>query len=47
MIILETRDGLVSRGRLYMETVDAGDQDIDQAVRELYRPPMRQRAEDG
>lgn len=39
VIILETRDGLVSRGRLYMETVDAGDQDIDQAVRELYRPP--------
>lgn len=37
--ILETRDGLISRGRLYMETVDAGDQDIDQAVRELYRPP--------
>jgi uncharacterized circularly permuted ATP-grasp superfamily protein len=39
VIILETRDGLVSRGRLYMETVDAGDQDIDQAVRELYRAP--------
>lgn len=37
--ILEIRDGLIARGRLYMETVDAGDQDIDQAVRELYRPP--------
>lgn len=37
--ILEIRDGLIARGRLYMETVDAGDQDINQAVRELYRPP--------
>ena len=37
--ILEIRDGLIARGRLHMEAVDAGDQDIDQAVRELYRPP--------
>jgi hypothetical protein len=37
--ILKIRDDLIARGRLYMEPVDGAGQDIDAAVRELYRPP--------
>ena len=37
--ILVVRDGLVSRGRLYMEPVDGDGGDIDTAVQELYKPP--------
>ena len=37
--ILELRDGRIARGRLYLEPVDAAPNDIDSAVRELYRPP--------
>ena len=36
--ILVVRDGLITRGRLYMEPVDVGDGDIEAAVHELYRP---------
>jgi len=37
--ILVIRDGLIARGRLYMEPVDTAENDIDAAVRELYRSP--------
>lgn len=37
--VLLVHDDLVVEGRLYMEEVDAGEGDIDTAVRELYRPP--------
>jgi ketosteroid isomerase-like protein len=37
--ILVVRDGLIAEGRLYMEPVDETQEDIDAAVRELYRPP--------
>lgn len=37
--VLVVRDGLVARGRLYMEPVDEGGEDIDAAVRQLYKPP--------
>jgi hypothetical protein len=39
VVILSARDGLIARMRLYMEPVDAGDGDINAAVRDLYRPP--------
>ncbi|WP_243073955.1 nuclear transport factor 2 family protein [Microbacterium sp. SS28] len=39
VVILTARDGLISRMRLYVEPVDGGDDDIDAAVRDLYRPP--------
>ena len=38
VIILRAHDGLITRMRLYLEPVDVGDGDIDEAVRELYRP---------
>ena len=39
VVIMVAREGLVARMRLYLEPVDSGDDDIDAAVRELYRPP--------
>lgn len=36
--IIEARDGLVVRARLYLEPVDTGGDDIDAAVEELYKP---------
>ncbi len=39
VIILQAREGLVARARLYLEPVDAGEDDIDHAVERLYRPP--------
>jgi len=39
VIVLQSRDGLVAQARLYLEPVDVGDDDIDRAVRDLYRPP--------
>jgi ketosteroid isomerase-like protein len=37
--ILLAREGLVAEMRLYVEPVDVDSNDIDDAVRELYRPP--------
>jgi ketosteroid isomerase-like protein len=37
--ILRVRDGEVTGAHLYMEPVDAGSDDIDAAVQDLYRPP--------
>jgi ketosteroid isomerase-like protein len=37
--ILVVRDGLITEARLYMEPVEAGGGDIDDAVQELYRSP--------
>jgi ketosteroid isomerase-like protein len=37
--IFVVRDGLVAEGRLYMEPVEAGGEDIEAAVRKLYQPP--------
>jgi ketosteroid isomerase-like protein len=37
--ILVVRDGLIAEGRLYMEPVEPGGEDIDVAVRQLYKPP--------
>ena len=37
--ILVIRDGLVAEGRLYMEPVEVSGGDIDEAVREMYKPP--------
>ena len=37
--ILLVRDDLIARGRLFMEPVDAARDDIDAAVRELYKSP--------
>ncbi len=37
--IFVIRDGLVAEGRLYMEPVDVSGGDIEEAVRELYKPP--------
>jgi hypothetical protein len=39
VIIATVRDDLIATARLYMEPVDPGDQDIEAAVEELYRPP--------
>lgn len=38
VVITLVRDGLIAEGRLYMEPVDPGDEDIDASVRELYKP---------
>jgi ketosteroid isomerase-like protein len=37
--VLMVRDGLIASARLYLEPVDEADQDIDEAVHELYQPP--------
>lgn len=37
--IVEVRDGLIARAHLYMEPVEVGGGDIDDSVRELYKPP--------
>jgi ketosteroid isomerase-like protein len=37
--ILVVREGLVAEGRLYMEPVEVGGADIDDAVEQLYQPP--------
>jgi len=37
--ILIIRDGLIAAARLYVEPVEDAGEDIDTAVRELYRPP--------
>ena len=37
--ILIVRDNLIAEARLYMEPVEVGGGDIDEAVRELYKPP--------
>ena len=37
--VLVVRDNLIAEARLYMEPVEAGGGDIDDAVRELYKPP--------
>ena len=37
--ILIIRDGLIAEGRLYVEPVEDAGEDIDTAVRELYKPP--------
>ena len=37
--ILVIRDGFVAEGRLYMEPVEVSGGDIEEAVRELYKPP--------
>ena len=37
--VLVIRDELIAEGRLYMEPVDGAGDDIDDAVRELYRAP--------
>ena len=39
VIVLGVEDGRISWGRLYMEPVEEGGDDIDQMVRETYRPP--------
>ena len=38
--VLGIEDGRVAWGRMYMEPVDRDDVDIDQMVRETYRPPQ-------
>ncbi len=38
MTVMVVRDGLIVEGRLYMEPVDAASGDIEEAVRELYKP---------
>jgi hypothetical protein len=38
--LLGIEDGRVAWGRMYMESVDCDDVDIDQMVRETYRPPQ-------
>ena len=37
--ILIIRDGLIAAARLYVEPVEDAGEDIDAAVRELYKPP--------
>jgi hypothetical protein len=37
--ILVIRDDLVAEARLYMEPVGSGSEDIDEAVRDTYKPP--------
>ena len=37
--ILVVRDDLIAEARLYMEPVEVGGGDIDEAVRDLYKPP--------
>jgi ketosteroid isomerase-like protein len=38
VVILTVRDHLIAEGHLYMEPVDQGGDDIDAAVKELYKP---------
>ncbi len=42
VVISRANAGLVVQMRLYMEPVDSGDDDIDVAVRDLYRAPTGQ-----
>ncbi len=37
--IFVVHDGLIIEGRLYMEPVEVGGDDIGMAVQELYKPP--------
>jgi hypothetical protein len=37
--ILIIRDGLIAAAHLYIEPVEEAGEDIDRAVRELYKPP--------
>jgi ketosteroid isomerase-like protein len=37
--IFTIRDGLIAEGRLYIEPVAAGSEDINASVQELYKPP--------
>ncbi len=39
--LMVVRDGLIAEARLFMEPVDVGGQDIDEAVRQLYKPSAR------
>lgn len=39
VIIATIRDDVIAEARLYMEPVDPGDEDIEAAVEQLYRPP--------
>lgn len=39
VIIVTVRDGQIAAGRLYMEPVDQGEDNIDAAVEQLYRAP--------
>ena len=39
VIIVTVRDDLIAAARLYMESVEQVDEDIQTAVQELYRPP--------
>ncbi|HZO64947.1 MAG TPA: nuclear transport factor 2 family protein [Kribbellaceae bacterium] len=41
--ILVVHDGLVTEARLYMEPVEVGGGDIEDAVEQLYRPPPASR----
>jgi hypothetical protein len=40
-IVLGIEDGHIAWGRLYMEPVEQDGADIDEMVRETYRPPDR------
>lgn len=42
VIIVTVRDEQIAEGRLYMEPVEHGGDDIDAAVAELYRAPDRE-----
>ena len=44
--ILVGRDGLITEPRLYMEPVELGGEDIEAAVRELYKSRRRSRADE-
>ena len=37
--IMVVRDGFIAEGRLYLEPVELGGEDIDAAVQHLYQPP--------
>jgi ketosteroid isomerase-like protein len=45
--ILVIRDDLVAEGRLYMEPVASGSEDIDEAVQDLYKPSTESRSTPG
>jgi hypothetical protein len=38
--VMGIQDERIAWGRLYMETVERDDADIDQMVRDTYRPPV-------
>ena len=42
VIIVVGRDGLIAEGRLYVEPVEAVEQDIEAAVEELFHSPAEQ-----